>query len=78
MYANVLAYGNAQLDNPNVKLMTILTSLGSAGVILGILAGSFLKEYMAAYPIMVIGSVLFVLSMAMLYFSIHKKELELS
>lgn len=78
MYSCVLSYGNAQLDNPNVKLMTILTSLGTAGVILGILTGSFLKEYMAAYPIMVIGSILFVISMAMLYFSVHKKELELS
>lgn len=74
MYANILAYGNSQLDKPNVKLMTILTSLGTAGVILGMLFSSMLKEFMPTYPIMLIASILFIASMLLLRFSIIKNN----
>lgn len=74
MYANILAYGNAQLDKPNVKLMTILTCLGTAGIILGMLLSSFLKEYMPTYPIMLTASVLFIFSMLLLRFSMQKER----
>lgn len=73
MYANILAYGNSHLDRPNVKLMTIMTCLGTAGVILGMVFASFLKEYMPTYPIMLIATALFISSMLMLRFSITKR-----
>lgn len=54
MFSNVLAYGNEQTDKPNVKLMTILTTTGSAGGIIGLFLSSFMKSFAQADMIIMV------------------------
>lgn len=76
MFSNLLAYGNEQTPKPNVKLMTILTTLGSAGGILGLFISSFMKSFAQADIIILSAYVASCISTACVVLSVWLKNRE--
>lgn len=73
MFSNLLSYGNEQVSKPNVKLMTILTTLGSAGGILGLFLSSFMKSFAQAGVIIMTAYTVSLLSVSFVAISVYLK-----
>lgn len=58
MYSNILLYGNNQSPRPDVKLMTLLTTTGNVGSMLGLFVSSFMKSFAAGAAIMLFAAAL--------------------
>lgn len=76
MFSNLIAYGNEQVERPSVKLMTILTTLGSAGGILGLFASSFMKSFAQADMIMLFAYTVSLVSTLSVALSVYLKTRE--
>lgn len=74
MFSNVLAYGNEQTEKPNVKLMTILTTTGSAGGIMGLFLSSFMKSFAPADMIIMVAYLVSFASTACIAVSVFSKR----
>ncbi len=48
MFSMILAFGNEQSEKPDSRLMTLLTTAGSVGTLIGMFASSLMKAYVSA------------------------------
>ena len=73
MYSTILSYGNEQAAYPSVKLMTIITTSGAVGAIVGLFLSSLLKEFFTAEIVLLVAAFISFSSTACIVMSEYQK-----
>lgn len=73
MYSTILSYGNEQAAYPSVKLMTIITTSGAVGAIVGLFLSSLLKEFFTAEIVLLVAALISFSSTACIVMSEYQK-----